>query len=214
MLLESSSFKNGSPIPSEFAFARLDSEGKVTLCANRSPALSWRDVPEGTRSFVLLCHDPEVPTVADDVNKEGRRVPFDLPRFHFFHWVLMDLAADCRSLPAGAGSEGITPRGKPGPEAAEGRKHGTNDYTLWFANDPEMAGRYFGYDGPCPPFNDTVIHPYIFTLYALDVTTCPVDGVVDGHAVRKAMEGHILGSASLTGTYTLAQDARPRQPSS
>ena len=210
MKIASDAFAAGTPIPPEYAFARPDAVQHMVLSSNRSPGLFWSDVPEGTQSFVLLCHDPEVPTVADDVNKEDRRVPFDLPRFDFFHWVLLDIAADCRALPAGAGSEGIQPHGKPGPEAAEGRRHGTNDYTLWFAGDAAMEGRYFGYDGPCPPFNDTVVHPYTFTLYALDVARCPVEGVVDGRAVRQAIESHVLARASLVGTYTLAADARAR----
>lgn len=210
MKLESPSFRHGAPIPPEFAFARPDPSTHMVLSANRSPALAWSDVPAGTKSFVLLCHDPEVPTVADDVNKEDRRVPFDLPRFDFFHWVLLDIAADVREIAEGEGSEGIQPHGKPGPEAGKGRRHGSNDYTLWFAGDSAMEGTYFGYDGPCPPFNDTVIHPYTFTLFALDVARCPVEGVVDGRTVRQAIEGHVLDSAVLVGTYTLASDARAR----
>lgn len=210
MKLTSSSFGNGAPIPPEFAFARPDATARMQLSDNRSPALAWSEVPAGTRSFVLLCHDPEVPTVADDVNQEGRRVPFDLPRFDFFHWVLMDIGADERSLAAGEGSAGIVPHGKPGPDAGKGRRHGANDYTLWFKGDPAMEGTYFGYDGPCPPFNDTVVHPYHFTLFALDVERCPVDGVVDGRAVREAIAPHVLDSAVLVGTYTLADDARAR----
>lgn len=210
MKLTSPAFAHGTPIPPEFAFARPDATTRMTLSDNRSPALTWSDVPAGTKSFVLLCHDPEVPTVPDDVNKEDRRVPFDLPRFDFFHWVLMDIGAEERSLAEGEGSAGIQPHGKPGPEAAKGRRHGSNDYTLWFKGDPAMEGTYFGWDGPCPPFNDTVIHPYTFTLYALDVARCPVDGVVDGRAVREAIQGHVLASATLVGTYTLAPDARAR----
>lgn len=210
MNLTSSSFAAGAPIPTTFAFARPDAAQPMVLSDNRSPALAWSDVPAGTRSFVLLCHDPEVPTVADDVNKPDRRVPFDLPRFAFFHWVLMDIAADCRGLAEGEGSEGITPHGKPGPAAAQGRRQGLNDYTLWFKGDASMEGEWFGYDGPCPPFNDTVVHPYTFTLYALDVERCPIEGTVDGRAVRAAIEGHVLASATLVGTYTIAADARLR----
>ena len=210
MKLESPAFAHGAPIPPEFAFARPDPVTRMALSSNRSPALAWSDVPAGTKSFVLLCHDPEVPTLADDVNKEDRRVPFDLPRFDFFHWVLLDIAADVRTIAEGEGSEGIQPHGKAGPEAAHGRRQGSNDYTLWFTGDPAMEGTYFGYDGPCPPFNDTVIHPYTFTLYALDVDRCPVDGIVDGRTVRAAIEGHVLASAELVGTYTLAADARAR----
>ena len=50
-----------------------------------------RCVPAGTRSFAIICHDPDVPSQGDDVNQEGRVVPATLPRVDFFHWVLVDL---------------------------------------------------------------------------------------------------------------------------
>ena len=72
-----------------------------------------------------------------------------------------------------------------------------------FAGDPDMAGNYFGYDGPCPPWNDSLIHHYVFTLFAVDVASCNVSGDFTGHDVRQALEGHILGQSSILGTYTL-----------
>ena len=66
-----------------------------------------------------------------------------------------------------------------------------------------MAGRYFGYDGPCPPWNDTIVHHYIFTLYALDVERCPVEGEFTGPEVLAAIAGHVLDQASFTATYSL-----------
>ena len=39
-----------------------------------------------------------------------------------------------------------------------------------------MSGDYFGYDGPCPPWNDALVHRYVFTLYALDVATLGLQG--------------------------------------
>jgi hypothetical protein len=66
-----------------------------------------------------------------------------------------------------------------------------------------MSGDYFGYDGPCPPWNDTIVHHYHFTLYALDVETCAVDGAFAGADVLEALKGHILAEASIVGTYTL-----------
>jgi Raf kinase inhibitor-like YbhB/YbcL family protein len=66
-----------------------------------------------------------------------------------------------------------------------------------------MRGDYYGYDGPCPPWNDEIIHRYVFTLFALDIPTLPVEGKLTGQQVRAAMHGHILAEASLTGTYTL-----------
>ena len=88
----------------------------------------------------------------------------------------------------------------PGPHGA---RQGINDYTGWFAGDVGMEGDYYGYDGPCPPWNDARVHRYTFTLYALDLPTSPVQGRFTGQDVRRAIEGHVLGTASLGGTYTL-----------
>jgi Raf kinase inhibitor-like YbhB/YbcL family protein len=207
MKLWSDAFKNGEPIPSEYAFGKPDAAAHMTLSSNRSPPLGWSDVPAGTKSLVLLCHDPDVPTKPDDVNQEGRRVPADLPRFSFFHWILLDLPSSLTSLPVGQGSEGITAGGKPGPAAKIGR-HGVNDYGVWFAGDPQMKGDYYGYDGPCPPWNDTIVHHYHFTLYALGVERCAVSDKATGNDVLKAIEGHVLAMASTMGTYSLAPDVK------
>jgi Raf kinase inhibitor-like YbhB/YbcL family protein len=152
---------------------------------------------------VLLCHDPDVPSVPDDVNQTDRQIPHDLPRVDFFHWVLVDLAMSVRELPEGLFSQGVTPRGKAGPTAPMSARQGINDYTTWFANDHDMSGDYFGYDGPCPPFNDSRLHHYVFTLYALSIPRVAVDGRFGGADVLRAIEGRVLASARLTGTYTL-----------
>jgi hypothetical protein len=207
MKLWSDAFAHGTPIPAEFAFGKPDATEPMALSSNRSPPLAWSGVPAGAKSLVLLCHDPDVPTKPDDVNQQGRRVPADLPRFSFFHWVLVDLPASLSSLPAGQGSEGIQAGGKPGPAARTGR-HGINDYSLWFANDAQMKGDYYGYDGPCPPWNDTIVHHYWFTLYALDVDRLAVGDKASGHDVLQAMKGHILAEAATMGTYSLAADVK------
>ena len=66
-----------------------------------------------------------------------------------------------------------------------------------------MAGTYGGYDGPCPPWNDELVHHYTFTVHALDVASLGLSGDFGLAEVRTAMEGHVLASASVTGTYTL-----------
>lgn len=203
MKLSSQSFADNTPIPGEFAFCIPAEEGHVCLGRNLNPHLVWSDVPPGTRSFVLICHDPDVPSKGDDVNQEGRSVPANLPRVDFFHWVLVDVPADTREIAAGRFSSEVTPTGKPGPDAPLGTRQGVNDYTAWFAGDTSMAGDYHGYDGPCPPWNDELLHHYVFTLYALDVERCPVDGRFGGTDVRKAIAGHVLAEATLTGTYSL-----------
>jgi phosphatidylethanolamine-binding protein (PEBP) family uncharacterized protein len=120
-----------------------------------------------------VCHDPDVPSKGDDVNKEGRKVPASLPRVDFFHWVLVDLPPTRRRSSA-ASSRTASPRAasRDRTRLASARQ-GINDYTGWFAGDKDMAGNYFGYDGPCPPWNDELPHHYVFTLYALDVRVLP-----------------------------------------
>ena len=71
-----------------------------------------------------------------------------------------------------------------------------------------MEGKYYGYDGPCPPWNDEIVHHYHFVLYALDVERCDVEGdEFDGSAVLEAMTGHILAEARIVGSYHIHPDA-------
>lgn len=203
MQLKSESFLEGAVIPGEFAFAVIDPKSHVALSKNRNPQLAWSDVPEGAKSFALICHDPDVPSRGDDVNKEGREIPASLPRVNFYHWLLWDIPAKTREIAAGSQSDGVTPHGKKGPEAQGGMRHGINNYTGWFAGDPKMQGNYYGYDGPCPPWNDSIVHHYHFTLYALDVPKLEVKGEATAENVRAALKGHVLAEAKVIGTYSL-----------
>ena len=203
MKLRSDSFKDGQPIPGEFAFCVIDPKSHVTLSGNRNPHLAWDDAPAGARSFTLICHDVDVPSKPDDLFKDDREIPSALPRVDFYHWVLVDIPAGDTSIPAGSYSKEVSPRGKAGPATPYGTRQGINDYTGWFADDHDMNGDYYGYDGPCPPWNDSIVHHYVFTLYALDLDRVPVDGKFTGPEVLKAIEGHVLASAAITGTYTL-----------
>ena len=203
MRVTSTSFADGQKIPGELAFCVPDAAHHVCLGKNLNPKLAWPDVPAGTRSFAIICHDPDVPSKGDDVNQEGRVVPAALPRVDFFHWVLVDLPVAVNAIKEGEFSNDVTPRGKPGPQAAQGARQGVNNYTDWFAGDHDMRGDYHGYDGPCPPWNDEIVHHYVFTVYALDIEHLPLTGKFGGPEVRTAMQGHILAEASLTGTYTL-----------
>jgi len=203
MKVTSTSFVDGGVIPAEYAFCAPDARTHATLSKNRNPQLAWSDAPHGTKSFAIVCHDPDVPSRGDDVNKEGRFVPASLPRVDFFHWVLVDLPAPASGVEAGEFASSVTARGKPGPQAPRGARQGINDYTGWFASDGEMAGDYYGYDGPCPPWNDEIPHRYVFTVFALDVPRLALEGRFGGADVRKAVEGHVLAQASITGRYTL-----------
>lgn len=205
MRLEIPSFADGARIPAEFAFCVIDAREHVATSSNLNPEIRWSELPSGTRSLALLCHDPDVPSRGDDVNREGRTVPADLPRVDFTHWVLVDVDPSLGEIPEGADSDAVTPRGKPGGATGYGVR-GRNDYTGWFAGDTVMGGVYHGYDGPCPPWNDERIHHYVFTLYALDCDTLPLGGDFGRPEVLSVMEGRVLAQANWTGTYTLNPD--------
>jgi hypothetical protein len=192
MKLWSDSFGNGEAIPARCAFGKHNPQTHVELSDNENPHLAWSDLPAGTKSLVLVCHDSDVPSRPDHVNKEGVTV----------------LAPTPAEIGEGELSDGITPRGKPGPAAARGTRQGVNNYTQWFAGDADMAGDYFGYDGPCPPWNDEIVHHYHFTLYATDLEKCPVAGSFTGPEVLSAIQGHVLGQAALVGTYAVNPNPR------
>jgi len=200
--ISSDSFAHGGVIPATFAFAEADPETHARLAGNRSPQLSWTGLPPGTRSLALICVDPDAPTVGDDVNKEGRTVSADLPRGDFHHWVMVDIPATCTALAAGSCGDGVTPGGKTQPPGPTGATQGQNDYTSWFAGDPDMGGTYLGYDGPAPPWNDERVHHYHFQLFALDVEALDLAPAFTAADARLAMEGHVLEQAELVGTYT------------
>lgn len=211
MKLWSDSFTDGGAIPPECAFAVIDSASHVRLSTNRNPHLAWDDVPTGTESLVLLCRDIDAPSVGTNVNREGRFVAAELPRTDFYHWALIDIPVAMRSIAKGMFSELVTPHGKSGPNVPFTVKNGTehqlrqgiNDYTSWFMTDPDMAGEYYGYDGPCPPWNDRRVHTYLFCIYALDIPLLGLEGRFTGAEVRQAIRGHILDEAQIFGVYTL-----------
>ncbi|MGQ7248243.1 YbhB/YbcL family Raf kinase inhibitor-like protein [Halomonas sp. V046] len=86
-----------------------------------SPALAWGNVPDGTRGFAVICHDPDAPLV-----QHGH--------YGFVHWVLYNLPGDIRSLDEGSsqGVAGTNDAGKTaysGPLPPEG--HGLHLYYFW-----------------------------------------------------------------------------------
>jgi Raf kinase inhibitor-like YbhB/YbcL family protein len=133
--------------------------------AASSPPLAWSNVPDGTRSFVLLAVDPDIPSSR-------------LRLIEFVHWVLYDLPAGARSLPAQVSLQELAQLG-----AVMGRNgYGQRQYVA-----------------PCPVSG---AHHYVYRLYALDVED--LEPPQDGKAgVLRAMEGHVLAYGELTGVYRL-----------
>ena len=198
MRIHSDSFENGKPIAGEFAMGVTTGFG-----GNRNPHLAWDEVPAGTRSFALLCIDPDAPTVPETVGREDLQIPVEQPRGDFIHWAMVDIAADVRAIDAGSCSDGVTAKGKRNPPGPPGARQGLNGYTGWFAADADMAGDYFGYDGPYPPFNDLRTHRYFFRLFALDVEMLDVPERFLASDVLRAVQGHVLAEAAVHGTYSL-----------
>lgn len=192
----------GKAMPADYAFCVPAAEGHVTLGPNKSPKISWSGAPANTKSYAIIAVDPDVPSVATDVNKEGKTIPSKLKRVKFYHWVLVDIPAATTSLDASMDSEGVTNGGKP-PGPGKVGVRGLNNYTDWFASDDKMKGNYAGYDGPCPPWNDARRHHYRFTVYALDVPSLGLAGTFRASDALKAMRRHVLAKGQTVGVYAL-----------
>lgn len=197
MRLHSDSFEHRQPLPAEFALGARDGFG-----GNRNPHLAWDEVPDGTRSFVLLCVDADVPTDPALVADAATPIPVEHPRGDFVHWVVADIPADVRVIDAGSCSDGMTAKGKPAGRDAGGVR-GLNDYTGWFAGNADLGGDWHGYDGPYPPAHDLREHRYFFRVFALDVATLGLPARFTAADALRAMQGHVLGEAALYGTYSL-----------
>lgn len=94
------------------------------------------------------------------------------PRMDWVHWVLWDVTASAAGLPEG------------GPLPA-GTRQGTTDF-----GKP-------GWGGPCPPAGR---HRYFFELWALDAVLGDL-GAGRRADLEAAAKGHVLGKATLVGTY-------------
>ena len=196
MRIWSESFEHRHRIPAEFAMGTPEGFG-----GNRNPHLAWTDAPQETRSFVLMCIDTDAPTDPTTVGREDLDIPVAQPRGEFVHWVMVDIPASVHAIDAGSCSDGVTRQGKAQPPGPPGARQGLNDYTGWFANDPDMRGQYRGYDGPYPPFNDLRLHRYFFRLFALRVPKLEVTGDFTAADVLRALQPHDITEAAIYGTY-------------
>jgi Raf kinase inhibitor-like YbhB/YbcL family protein len=113
--LKSSAFKHHERIPERHA-----GDGEDV-----SPALEWSGVPDGTKAFAVVVHDPDAPLV------DG-----------FTHWVAYGIPGDQTGLPEGgsgttAGTNSFGNTGYGGPAPPPG--HGGHHYYFWvYALDDDL----------------------------------------------------------------------------
>jgi len=161
-----------------------------------SPALRWSAGPAGTRSYVLIMSDLDVPADLSLINRPNVTLTRDVPRMSLIHWLLIDIPPTVTHFDKGQDGGGFVAKGKPTGPTAYGRR-GLNAYTHFYPPDSPLAGPRGGYDGPCPPRNDVVAHRYVTEIFALDVPSLDLTGDFDAAAARKRMEGHVLDHGSV-----------------
>lgn len=146
LTLTSSAFAQGESIPQEYGC-----EGE-----NHSPPFAWSGVPEGARSFLLVCDDP------------------DAPGGVFHHWAAFNIPADWRHLEGGFGPESIEPGfrqaindfGKPGyggPCPPPGDKPHRYHFRLSALSEPTLP---VAPDADCVEVM-TVARPYVLEFVEL-----------------------------------------------
>jgi Raf kinase inhibitor-like YbhB/YbcL family protein len=151
--VQSPAFPKGGVIP----------DGYSSYGQDVSPPLRWSEAPWGTQAIVVLLEDPDAQSPKP-----------------YVHWVLYNLPADTRELPAGLPKLGRL-------KDPRGALHGLN------------SRGSLGYFGPRPPAGDPP-HRYHFQVFALDAPLGFNPGV-NRQAVLNAMAGHVLAKGELVGTY-------------
>ena len=133
---------------------------------NLSPALQWDAPPPGTESFALTVHDPDAPTGSG-----------------FWHWVVVNIPVDVRSLPRNAGKAD-------GSLLPQGAIQVRNDYGT------------VGFGGAAPPRGDKP-HRFIFRVHALKVPELPVTAETTNAVARFMTHLNEIDSTTYVGLYEL-----------
>ena len=154
--LWSNDLKEGGTLPEAQVLNGMGYTG-----GNRSPHLAWEGAPEGTKSFVITLYDPDAPTGSG-----------------WWHWVVINVPASVKELPAGSGG---------GANLPEGAVQTRTDF-----GTP-------GYGGAAPPPGS--VHHYTFAIHALKVERLDVDAQASAAMVGFMVYMNSLGKATLTVTY-------------
>ena len=97
---------------------------------------------------------------------------------NWVHWIVINIPKDITSIAEGAS----------GSHMPSGSRELYNSFGT------------LGYGGPQPP-KGSGPHPYVVTLYALNVEHLDLSTNSSLTAFQKALEGNVLASATLTGIY-------------
>lgn len=97
---------------------------------------------------------------------------------NWIHWLVINIPRDVTELQEGAS------------------RHKMPDVSI------ELYNTYggIGYGGPEPP-SGSGVHPYVITLYALNVSLLELPEKTSLTAFNKAIEGKVIATAKITGTY-------------
>ena len=203
--------KKGGRINEKYAFCVPAAQGHTGPGANISPSIKWSKGPRGTKSYAIIAFDPDVPTIRDNMNKEGATLSASMPRRVFYHFLLADIPPNVTSLAEGGASNARVVHGKPATAVKVGAP-GLNDYTTATAASEAMKGKYYSYDGPCPPWNDEIPHHYHFTVYALSVPKLDLKGDFNGTDMMAAIKDKVLAQGELVGVYAQNPDVIAKLP--
>ena len=146
MEISSPAFKHKGGIPDKYA------KGSFSI------PLSWKNVPQGTKSLALSIVD--IHPVAQS----------------WVHWLVINIPPKVAILEEGASKNKM-------PSGAMELKNSWGD---------------IGYGGPEPPPGSGE-HPYVITIYALNVEKLDLKPSTPLYKFEKALKGKVLGSASVTG---------------
>jgi Raf kinase inhibitor-like YbhB/YbcL family protein len=97
---------------------------------------------------------------------------------YWVHWLVIDIPSQVASIEEGASKKKM-------PKGSVELKNSWGD---------------IGYGGPQPP-KGTGDHPYVVSLYALNVERLDLGANTSLSAFKKALEGKVIGSASITSKY-------------
>jgi Raf kinase inhibitor-like YbhB/YbcL family protein len=200
LIVTSTSFTAGSRIPDKHVYCAPADNGKFKTGANQSPHLSWSGAPKETKFYAIVTVDPDVPANFDKVNQDRETISRSVPRRDFYHWVLINIPAATTSLPEGVG------KGVPSPDDPLSLNYfgipGVNDYQNAIRNANTITSNFVGYDGPCPPWNDTRLHNYRFIVYALGQQAPGLFANFRAQDVLPYLEKYALAKGELVGTYS------------